>query len=152
VATERFGTRLPHAADAPRIARGLLVAWAQAAVEPDQLQTARLLVSELVSNAVVHGEGQITLCVWLRADAVRVEVRDQGAGFALGEQQPSSTRVGGWGLWLVSTQSSRWGLSDDCARVWFELDHDGASCTSERPQSTTSQTQSPEFARASGGS
>jgi hypothetical protein len=120
-------------------------------VEPDQLQTARLLVSELVSNAVIHGEGQITLCVWLRADAVRVEVRDQGAGFALGEQQPSRTSVGGWGLWLVSTQSSRWGVSDNCARVWFELDHDGAPCMSERPEFTTSQTQSPEFARASGG-
>ncbi len=79
MAVERFGTRLPHEVDAPRFARGLLGAWTGATLEPDQLDTARLLVSELVTNAVLHGRGTITLRVWLRADAVRVEVRDQGA-------------------------------------------------------------------------
>lgn len=141
VATERFGTRLPRGASAPRIARGLLAAWTEATLEPDQLQTARLLVSELVSNAVIHGEGQITLCVWLRADAVRVEVRDQGAGFVPGDQRPPTLRTGGWGLHLVSMQSSRWGISDNCARVWFELDHEGAPSTPERSGSP-SRTQS----------
>ena len=125
MATERFGRGLPRAADAPRIARGLLGSWTHASVEPDQLRTARLLVNELVSNAVIHGEGQITLCVWLRVDALRVEVCDQGAGFVVGDRRPPTLSTGGWGLYLVSTHASRWGVSDNCAGVWFEMDFDG---------------------------
>jgi hypothetical protein len=34
--------------------------------------------------------------------------------------------TGGWGLQMVSMQSSRWGVGTECARVWFELDRDGA--------------------------
>ena len=34
--------------------------------------------------------------------------------------------TGGWGLQMVSMQSSRWGISGECARVWFELDLNGA--------------------------
>jgi serine/threonine-protein kinase RsbW len=129
VAAERFGTGLPHRADAPGIARGLLQNWAGATLEGDQLDTARLLVSELVSNAVLHGQGTITLDVWLRADALRVEVLDQGAGFAHDVRRREAPVPGGWGLQMVSTESSRWGISGDCARVWFELDLAGAPAT-----------------------
>jgi anti-sigma regulatory factor (Ser/Thr protein kinase) len=143
VAAERFGTKLPHGVDAPRLARGLLGAWAGATLGPDQLDTARLLVSELVTNAVVHGRGKITLRVWLRADAVRVEVRDQGEGFAHSPRRPEAPIPGGWGLQLVSMQSSRWGIGHDCARVWFELDLDGALATPDGSPSTVSASQSP---------
>ncbi len=95
-------------------------------MEPDQLDTARLLVSELVSNAVLHGEGKITLSAWLGADALHVEVRDQGGRFAHEDRPPDARVTGGWGLQLVSTESSRWGISNDSARVWFELDLNGA--------------------------
>lgn len=125
MAVERFGTSLPHEVDAPRLARGLLRSWVGATVEPDQLETATLLASELVSNAVLHGQGKITLRVWLRGDAVRVEVRDQGGGFAPSGRPPEAPMTGGWGLQLVGLQSSRWGVGDDCARVWFELDRNG---------------------------
>src|ERR1700733_1481993 len=138
MAVERFRTRLPHEVDAPRFARGLLGAWTGATLEPDQLDTARLLVSELVTNAVLHGRGKITLRLWLRADAVRVEVRDQGAGFMYMGQRPEVPRPGGWGLQLVSMQSSRWGIADDCARVWFELDLDRGPATQDRSSSTVS--------------
>lgn len=135
MAVERFGTRLPHRVDAPRLARGLLRAWAGAALEPDQLDTATLLGSELVTNAVVHGRGKITLRVWLRADAVRVEVRDQGGGFTH-RRRPEAPLSGGWGLQMVSTESSRWGVGDECSRVWFELDLDGALATRAGSAST----------------
>ena len=143
MAAERFGTKLPHGVDAPRLARGLLGAWAGATLGPDQLCTARLLVSELVTNAVVHGRGKITLRVWLRVDAVRVEVRDQGGGFAHSARRPEAHMAGGWGLQLVSMQSSRWGIGDDCARVWFELDLDGARVTPDGSPSTVSASKSP---------
>lgn len=130
LAAERFGTGLPHGADAPGIARGLLRTWAGATMDRAQLDTARLLVSELVANAVRHGEGRITLEVWLAADVLRVEVLDQGGAFAHEARRPEPPRTGGWGLQMVSAQASRWGISGDSARVWFELDLGGASATS----------------------
>jgi anti-sigma regulatory factor (Ser/Thr protein kinase) len=73
------------------------------------MDTARLLVSELVTNAVLHGQGEITLDVCLGPDALRVEVRDQGGGFAHDVRRPGAPIVGGWGLQAVSMQSTRLG-------------------------------------------
>jgi serine/threonine-protein kinase RsbW len=129
LAGEQFGETLPHRVDAPGIARGLLQTWTGTALEPDQLNTARLLVSELVTNAVLHGQGEITLSVWLRADALRVEVRDQGDGFAHDGRGQEPPLTGGWGLELVGAESSRWGVGSECARVWFELDLDRLPAT-----------------------
>jgi anti-sigma regulatory factor (Ser/Thr protein kinase) len=50
---------LPHTVQAPRIARRSLADWLEPAVDADELDTARLLVSELVTNAVVHGHGEL---------------------------------------------------------------------------------------------
>ena len=69
LAAERFEARLSRGPDAPRIARTLLRTWAAGTLARDQLDTARLLVSELVTNAVLHGQGETTLRAWLRAAA-----------------------------------------------------------------------------------
>jgi anti-sigma regulatory factor (Ser/Thr protein kinase) len=130
VDAEQFETRLSHGADAPRIARDLVSGLAGATLRPDQLDTARLLVSELVTNAVRHGDGEITLSAWMRPDALRVEVRDQGRGFAHHGRRPEARIAGGWGLQMLSIESSRWGVNGECAQVWFELDLDGALATS----------------------
>ncbi len=88
----------------------------------------RLLVSELVTNALRHADlrddDRIVLAVEVREDAVRVEVRDPGSGFdppeRVGEEPQSGT---GWGLYLVSTLADRWGVETGSdTRVWFELD------------------------------
>jgi anti-sigma regulatory factor (Ser/Thr protein kinase) len=96
-------------------------------LSPDRLEDARLLVSELVTNAVRHaglGDDQvISLTVSSLADGLRIEVRDPGRGFDLTEPEPDPGRPSGWGLYLVSELSDRWGIdrSRD-TRVWFELD------------------------------
>ena len=126
LAADRFETRLPRTAAAPGVARRFLRSWAGGTLRADQLDTARLLVSELVSNAVLHGRGEVNLRAWLRPDALRVEVRDQGGAFAHEGRRPDAPMTGGWGLQMVSMQSSRWGVSRECARVWFELDLNGA--------------------------
>jgi anti-sigma regulatory factor (Ser/Thr protein kinase) len=87
----------------------------------------RLLVSELVTNAVRHGElapgDVIRLVVDADADVLRVEVHDPGGGFVPVEPAPDPTRPSGWGLFLVAELADRWGVEcDGTTRVWFELD------------------------------
>jgi anti-sigma regulatory factor (Ser/Thr protein kinase) len=135
---ERFETRLPRTAAAPSVARGFLRAWAGGTLPADRLDTARLLVSELVTNAVLHGRGEVNLRAWLRPDALRVEVRDQGGAFAHEGRRPNAPMAGGWGLQMVSMQSSRWGVSSECARVWFELDLHEAPATPNGSASSAS--------------
>ncbi len=45
--------------------------------------------------------------------------------------------TGGWGLQMLSMQSSRWGVSGESARVWFELDLNGAAATHNGSASAT---------------
>jgi anti-sigma regulatory factor (Ser/Thr protein kinase) len=94
----------------------------------DVIGDVRLLVSELVTNALRHADlgddDKIVLAMDVRDDAVRVEVRDSGKGFEPpGELTGDPERIEGWGLYLVSTLADRWGVEGDGAtRVWFELD------------------------------
>jgi anti-sigma regulatory factor (Ser/Thr protein kinase) len=93
-------------------------------VPPDVMQVLALLASELVANAVTHaGAESIGLRFQVLPETIRVEVADEGPGFAPnpGELDPSA--VGGWGLYLVDQLSSRWGVIDgEGARVWFEIE------------------------------
>lgn len=93
----------------------------------DAVGDVRLLVSELVTNALRHAglspEQRIVLAFEVGSEAVRVEVRDPGRGFEPGTIQGDPEQMEGWGLYLVSTLADRWGVeSDGGARVWFELD------------------------------
>jgi anti-sigma regulatory factor (Ser/Thr protein kinase) len=89
----------------------------------------RLLVSELVTNSVLHGGAGPNDRVQLRVDHpnghVRVEVCDNGHGWvehmrstSLDSEQPP----GGWGLMLVGALADRWGVcAGERTCVWFEL-------------------------------
>jgi anti-sigma regulatory factor (Ser/Thr protein kinase) len=96
-------------------------------LSPRRLEDARLLVSELVTNAIRHAglddEDVIRLVVVTGDRALRIEVCDPGSGFELSEQ----ARPSGWGLYLVRELSDRWGVERDAeTRVWFELDREAA--------------------------
>jgi anti-sigma regulatory factor (Ser/Thr protein kinase) len=98
------------------------------------LITARLLVSELVSNAVTHGHGRITLRAQLFERRLLVEVIDEGDGFdrRLRERGFRTPGVGGWGLSVVDAESSCWGVRRDSSHVWFELERPGPRLESLR--------------------
>jgi len=119
----RFG-RGPSAAAG---ARNALLALEQR-LDAQVLEDIRLLVSELVTNAVRHadapgGRGQIGLDVTIRSGAVRVEVADPGAGFEPTPRDDEMSRPGGWGLYLVDRIADRWGIvRNHLHRVWFEID------------------------------
>jgi DNA-binding NarL/FixJ family response regulator len=82
-----------------------------------------LLVSELVSNAVIHAGTDPRLEVRIAADTVRVEVYDADPSSPVA-RQPDSAGPGGRGLHLVDRLASRWGfeLLDEGKLVWFEVD------------------------------
>jgi hypothetical protein len=82
---------------------------------------AETVVSELVSNAVVHGVGTIRLVLDVTDDAVRGEVVDEGVGFELEVRDRGVEAVGGRGLRLVGTLARRWGIHDGSSHVWFEI-------------------------------
>jgi signal transduction histidine kinase len=112
---------LPCGFDAPAIARRLvrdqLGPQAARVVGAD----AELIVSELVTNAVVHGVGAIRLRLAVDDDAVRGEVVDQGTGFEVEVCERGADEVSGRGLWLVASLARRWGVHNGSSHVWFEL-------------------------------
>jgi anti-sigma regulatory factor (Ser/Thr protein kinase) len=120
-----FEVQLPRASEAPGCARLRLEEWFAAELDQAGLGTAKLLASELVTNAVLHGAGEITLRAALDDDRLLVEVIDQGSGFerVVGEQ--NFEKIGGWGLHIVDTEASRWGVHEGTTHVWFELERPG---------------------------
>ena len=89
----------------------------------DIWRRARLLVSELATNAFRHGAGRIHLLVLVSDARIRVCVEDEGSG-ELVTRTPGVD--GGFGLHLVADLSDRWG-ADHPAAVWFEIDQRAAA-------------------------
>lgn len=115
--------------DAPAVARAAIAEFSENHGFPtDTLATLMLLVSELVTNAVIHPQVQppadISLLARLAGAVVRVEITDQGGGFT--PQERDSTRIdGGYGLYLLDKAAARWGIERrDGTTVWFELPAD----------------------------
>jgi anti-sigma regulatory factor (Ser/Thr protein kinase) len=89
-------------------------------------EAARLLVSELVTNSVLHARTDVELVVRLRRGGVRVEVHD-ASPVAPVVRRYEDEAMTGRGLALVDQLASRWGVESRGGgkTVWFELD-DGA--------------------------
>jgi anti-sigma regulatory factor (Ser/Thr protein kinase) len=87
-------------------------------------QTAVLVVSELVTNAIQHGAGRVVLRIRLGADgALVVEVTD-AADQPPVEERPAPDREDGRGLWIVGLVSDAWGVKPRHGggkTVWAEL-------------------------------
>jgi anti-sigma regulatory factor (Ser/Thr protein kinase) len=111
----------PRDTTAPGQARRAVEAL-HAHLDERSVEDARLLVSELVSNGVVHGEGEAIRMV-LEVDhrgRLRCEVIDGGHGF-VPMARSSERETGGWGLEIVEKLSERWGVREGSTHVWFEL-------------------------------
>ena len=110
---------LPRRAGSASIAR-LIVTAHGAALSFERLQSAKLMVTELVSNACRHGDGRIQLSVQSGRDGMRATVEDEGSGRRIATPDPRPAR-GGWGLYLVDRLADAWGVEGDSSRVWFEV-------------------------------
>lgn len=115
-------TRLDPGADAPAQARWFL--WSSVARHgmPPEMETASLLVSELVSNAVRHADADhpIDVSVIFADERIRVSVRDRGPVFRPERSLGDRDR---YGLRLIDALAERWGgrAIDGGMEVWFEL-------------------------------
>ena len=96
-------------------------AWGAGILESD----CELLVSELVTNAVVHGFDHATIALDLSFDGARllVAVRQHGADGVAVPTTPSLDRESGRGLTIVDSIADEWGsfVVDDELCVWFAL-------------------------------
>lgn len=80
-----------------------------------------LVVSELVSNALLHGSGDIELRMAIDSRHVTGSVVDEGAGFEREPRAHDPARVGGHGLYLVGRIAERWGMGHGPTSVWFQI-------------------------------
>jgi anti-sigma regulatory factor (Ser/Thr protein kinase) len=120
--------QLVPALRAPRAARAFvaetLTAWN---VRADEVEAAQLVVSELVTNAVLHAAGSptISLDLHLTDGAVRVLVSDGSLGEPDRRLRPDPRRgETGRGVWLVDAFAECWGTEThgrDGKTVWCEL-------------------------------
>ena len=118
-----FATTLPHEPGSIPAARRVLRRL-EGEIDELTLRNARLLVSELVTNAVRHvpaGEDdEIELVVDRDDRRVRIEVADRGPGF----DPEIRHRTSGFGLRLLDKLASDWGVerTGRGCRVWFQVD------------------------------
>ncbi|HTX30183.1 MAG TPA: ATP-binding protein [Solirubrobacteraceae bacterium] len=124
-ATRQFEQALARDPAAPGEARRALTKWIGTELDSDALYQAKLMASELVTNAVLHGQGRIVLRGSLDEDRLLVEVIDEGTGFEREVRRSEFEDVGGRGLAIVESQSSRWGIHEGTTHVWFELERGG---------------------------
>ena len=119
---------LPGDNAAPAMARRAVAERVNHRVEDEQRGTLLLLVTELVTNAVLHAGAPgspVLLRVKVAPAFLRVEVHDRGPGFELHTPKPRGSS-GGYGLFLVERMSDRWGVQrNETTYVWFELDRAG---------------------------
>jgi anti-sigma regulatory factor (Ser/Thr protein kinase) len=124
---------IPLGVRAPGVARSVVAEWLAEKVAPCVLETALLLVSELVTNSVRHsgvpeGEG-VVVRVDLWRDGCRLEVEDPGRDGVIAPQSQDLLKGGGMGLNLVQMLSERWGVvraAGGPTRVWVQLPRDAA--------------------------
>ncbi|WP_394425794.1 ATP-binding protein [Streptomyces sp. SGAir0957] len=126
--TQRFFAARPESVGLAReFADATLNTWGR----PARAGDVRLCVSELATNAVVHGTAPghgFLVRLDAEEDVVRVEVHDSRS-LRPAIQQPTDTDVSGRGLLLVAALSDDWGVEDLSPFgkiVWF--------CCKARPQ------------------
>ncbi|HET9689620.1 MAG TPA: ATP-binding protein [Acidimicrobiales bacterium] len=95
--------------------------------DDDVVETAVLLSSELVTNAVLHARTPVELRAWHEGVTTHVEVADASQAMPVRKQFGAEAATGR-GLHLLSSLASAWGVEADASgkRIWFEVADPGA--------------------------
>jgi anti-sigma regulatory factor (Ser/Thr protein kinase) len=127
-----YRLRTPNSPSSPKICRDIVALLLQATGHPELVETARLLVSEVVTNVGLHTTSlAVRLEAVVRRDRVRVSVYDDAVDAAV-DVTPHLNALdtqaeSGRGLLLLAGFAHDWGVtragavpaSGKC--VWFEL-------------------------------
>jgi signal transduction histidine kinase len=118
----RASLDLPATTGAPRAARHFTVDTLRRWRVDGAIETAELVVSELVTNALRHARTRSRLELSETAGCLRIEVVDFGRGGAV-KADPDLSDLGGRGLMLVEAMTQRWGARHDGTEhlVWCEI-------------------------------
>lgn len=118
---------LPADPESVRMARNAVMAMMiEAACTPATVEAARLLVSELATNAVLHAASPtFTITVEIEEPWTRISVHDEDPLLPEAGRHVDPQAEGGRGLGLVAELSSRWAMhgtrDPEGKTVWFEL-------------------------------
>lgn len=121
LAPSTFGLTVERAPESPATARAAIRPWLIGLSCPaDFVDDMALVVSELVTNAVVHAGSGARLCAEVHDGRLRLEVDD--ASPTPPAMRDGSVRVGGYGLRLVAALADDWGwTTTSCGKqVWSE--------------------------------
>ena len=117
-------TLLPGDVTTPAAARRFVRAALESVeADPVVIETAELLTTELVTNAIIHVGCKSQLFIRAAGGVVRVEVTDPDDRLP-SMAAPSTDALTGRGLIIVNGLSSAWGVeptADSGKTVWFEL-------------------------------
>jgi anti-sigma regulatory factor (Ser/Thr protein kinase) len=127
----------PNAAAGVRDARAF-VADELRGSDPNVVEAAVLMVSELATNAVVHTTSPFGIGVHRFDHEVRISVTDHGHGTPQ-LRHASSTDTDGRGLGIVAAFAIAWGVDQgaDSKTVWFTLPLGPIELTSGRGEAGT---------------
>lgn len=103
-----------HVARIRRITVAFMRLWDVPAPLSEDVQ---LAVSELVTNAIEHGHGNVGLRISNKGNELSVKVTDENSAPAR-LRTADDDDVCGRGLLLVAVLSKKWGVSDDGMTTW----------------------------------
>ncbi len=129
---------LPHSTRSPARARSFVRAHCTGWGLDHLLDSAELVVTELVTNAVVHAQTQCQVRLMRSGTRLRVEVLDGGGG-SPDMQFAGKDDERGRGMLLVSMLSGAWGVDsgdDGGKRVWADLVTTGVGTVTEGARTT----------------
>ncbi|GAA3440518.1 STAS domain-containing protein [Kutzneria kofuensis] len=114
---------LPPSDGSPALARRFVTETLREWRVDGLTEDACLVVSELVENAILHGQSAAGLRLELRRGRLTIAVRD-GSNRAPSRLEPGSAESGGRGVFLVDAMSKAWGTTptwDGGKVVWAVL-------------------------------
>lgn len=135
-----YRLRTPNSPTSPKICRDVVALLLQTTGHGELVDTARLLVSELVTNVGLHTTSlDVRLEAVVRHDRVRVSVYDDTLRAAppVEPKPPNADSENGRGLLLLSGLAQEWGVGRGNGplaldkQVWFEL-HGGRGVSGSR--------------------
>lgn len=127
-------TSLPCDPSSVRVARQFVTAELAEAGFPDTAFAATLLVSELITNAVLHAGTEIRLVIEGGGDHIRIAVHD-GSDRAVRRRRHSLDAATGRGLMMVDQLAVDWGVekTPPGKAVWFTLPTSGEAIAGAEP-------------------